>query len=208
MRIWRALLHFCQAAEVQSSLCSPLGLICFHHIHRQGRGVFQPQTNGRRPKEQKCQKMEKPEALFRSGCSGLEAHRQAGHIFKVHLAACLARCLYGPQCWMCCLAYLSWSPSALFIEETPFLWGILPWNTPGSLFSVPCPVIASSMWTDGFSPSHGQCILAQIRNSLARYLLDWKRGRKCWGSSPFSWTWEPKDFLDYLGVSICLFFPT
>lgn len=83
-------------------------------------------------------KKKKLEALFRNGCSGLEAHRQAGHIIKVHPALCLAGCLYGPQCWICCLAYLSWSLSALFIEETHFLWEILPLNTPVSLLSQ-CP---------------------------------------------------------------------
>lgn len=58
-RIWRALLHFCQAAEMQRSPRFPLGLICFHHVYRQGRGVFQLQTRGGRPAEEKCQKKEK-----------------------------------------------------------------------------------------------------------------------------------------------------
>lgn len=58
-RIWRALLHFCQAAEMQRSPCFPLGLICFHHVYRQGRGVFQLQTSGGRPAEEKCQKKRK-----------------------------------------------------------------------------------------------------------------------------------------------------
>lgn len=205
MRIWRALLHFCQAAEVQMSLCSPLGLVCLHHIHRQGRGVFQPQTNDRRPKEQKCQKKEKPEALFRSGCSGLEAHRQAGPIIKVHLAGSL----YGPQCWVCCLAYLSWSPPALFLEETLFLWGILPWNTPGSLFSVPCPVIASSIWTEvGLAPAMGSAFL---HGSYIAWLDTSWTGKVAENAEDLLHSLEyenQKTFLDYLGVSICLFFPT
>lgn len=58
-RIWRALLLFCQAAEVQILLCSPLGLICFHHVYRQRRGVFQLQTSRGRPAEKKCQKNQK-----------------------------------------------------------------------------------------------------------------------------------------------------
>lgn len=97
---------------------------------------------------------------------------QTGHIIKVHLAACLAGCSYGLQCWMCCLAYLSWSPSALFI---PFLWGILSLNTPGSLFSQ-YPACDCQQWLirSRFSLSHGQCTLAWIRNRLARYFLTGK----------------------------------
>ena len=142
-RIWRALLHFCQAAEVQRSLCCPLGLIYFHHVYRQGRGVFQLQTSRGRSAEKKCQKKKKPEALFRNGCTDPEAHRQTARLIKVRPVAHLAASLYGPWCWVCCLCTthakmtsLSWSISASFIEETPSLCGILlPLNTPGSLFS-------------------------------------------------------------------------
>lgn len=131
-RIWRALLHFCQAAEMQRSPCFPLGLICFHHVYRQGRGVFQLQTSGGRPAEEKCQKKKKPEALFRNGCTGPEAHKQAVRVIKVRPVLHLAACLYGPRCWAWCLctmrakmAALSWSLSASFIEEISSLYALL-----------------------------------------------------------------------------------
>lgn len=97
-RIWRALLHFCQAAEVQRSLYSPLGLIYFHHVYRRGRGV----SASDKRREAYGKETLKEKSLRPSSEMGPEAHRQATHVINVCLAARLAGCLYGPWCWVCC----------------------------------------------------------------------------------------------------------